>query len=120
MEKLNLIIAVLFVMVMNSCNNDHSSKDLNNNSSKTPRVSHHDIVQRTLKNREGEILELIFDNTAMNVLIKYQGKQIVLTEQQTGSGIRYTNDQYELRGKGEDLHLSKNGEVIFVSFPSND
>lgn len=38
---------------------------------------------------------------------------IELQGQTPGSGIWYKNDQYELRGKGEEVKLTKDGEVVF-------
>lgn len=73
-----------------------------------------DIVESSAKNSKGDQLRMIFDNKAGNVKIHLNnGEEILLQQQIMGSGIRYTNDQYEFLGKGDHVTLKKDGKVIF-------
>ena len=77
--------------------------------------SHKDvIVTSSLTNKEGQTLDMVFNNTTNTAKIYLDGgEQIELQGQTPGSGIWYKNDQYELRGKGEEVKLTKDGEVVF-------
>lgn len=77
--------------------------------------SHKDvIVTSSLTNKEGQTLDMVFNNTTNTAKIYLDGgEQIELQGQTPGSGIWYKNDQYELRGKGENLELTKDGKIIF-------
>lgn len=67
-----------------------------------------------MKNKEGETLDMTFNNTENTVKIYLNGgEQIDLKGERTASGIWYKNDTYELRGKGDDLELTKDGETVF-------
>ncbi len=77
--------------------------------------SHKDvIVTSSLTNKEGQTLDMVFNNTTNTAKIYLDGgEQIELQGQTPGSGIWYKNDQYELRGKGEEVELTKDGKVVF-------
>ncbi|NJC27172.1 MliC family protein [Neolewinella antarctica] len=73
-----------------------------------------DIVQSQAKSDNGDVLDLTFNNT-QGTLQAYLngGEQIDMTAERAGSGFWYKNDQYELRGKGESMELTKDGNSIF-------
>ncbi|MDQ6531951.1 MliC family protein [Flavobacterium sp. LHD-85] len=71
------------------------------------------IVITTIKNDKNQTLEMIFDNTANTATVYLDGTEINLNGQETASGIFYKNEQYQLRGKGENIELNKDGKVIF-------
>ncbi|NLA61879.1 MAG: lysozyme inhibitor [Bacteroidales bacterium] len=77
--------------------------------------SHKDvIVTSSITNKEGQTLDMVFNNTTNTAKIYLDGgEQIELQGQTPGSGIWYKNDQYELRGKGEEVELTKDGKVVF-------
>lgn len=73
-----------------------------------------DIVTGSLKNSKGQTLDMIFNNTANTAKVYFNGgEQIDLIGQQSGSGIWYKNEHYELRGKGDDVQLTKDGKVLY-------
>ena len=73
-----------------------------------------DIVSKTLKNKEGQTLDLTFNNTTNEAKIYLDGgEQIDLVGQKPASGILYKNDQFELRGKGDNVELTKDGKTVF-------
>ena len=77
--------------------------------------SHKDvIVTSSITNKAGQTLDMVFNNTTNTAKIYLDGgEQIDLQGQTPASGIWYKNDQYELRGKGEAVKLTKDGEVVF-------
>ncbi|NKI25514.1 lysozyme inhibitor [Arenibacter sp. 6A1] len=73
-----------------------------------------DIVKTSLRNKEGQTLDMTFNNTTNQVKVYVNGgEQIELVGQISASGIWYKNDRYELRGKGENLELTEDGKTIF-------
>ena len=75
-----------------------------------------DIVSTSLEDKDGNTLDMTFNNTTTEAKVYLNGgEQIDLVGKPAASGIWYVNDQYELRGKGDDLELKKDGELIFKS-----
>lgn len=73
-----------------------------------------DIVRSSLKNKEGQTLDMVFNNTTNQAKIYLNGgEQIELAGQNPASGIWYKNEHYELRGKGENVELTKDGKTLF-------
>jgi membrane-bound inhibitor of C-type lysozyme len=56
----------------------------------------------------GERLVVRFDGDEARLLMS-NGERIVLYQVPTGSGVRYTNGTFDLRGKGMDLQIIRNG-----------
>ncbi len=73
-----------------------------------------DISKVTFTDKDGKVLELSINNTKGTATVLFNGEIIEMAEQKAASGIWYKNDQYELRGKGNDLDLLKDGKVIFT------
>ena len=72
------------------------------------------IVQSSLKDKDGQTLDMTFNNTTNTAKIYLNGgEQIDLEGQTHASGIWYKNDKYELRGKGDSVELIKDGETVF-------
>ena len=61
----------------------------------------------------GKTLEVTYDNSKDVATIKFDGQTSELVSQKPASGIWYKNDHYELRGKGENLELTKDGKTVF-------
>ncbi|MBC9811711.1 MliC family protein [Crocinitomicaceae bacterium CZZ-1] len=110
MQQLNHFFALLIVpavLIFSSCGEKS--------------VSHHpldhidpnDIVVKTYTDSKGKQLELAFNNTKESVAFIYEGKSIELFGQHPASGIWYKDDTFELRGKGEEIELKKDGETVF-------
>lgn len=77
-------------------------------------VHNDDIVSTSLKNKEGQTLDIIFNNTTNQAKIYLNGgEQVDLIGQKPNTGLWYKNEQYELRGNGEVTELIKNGKTIF-------
>ena len=72
-----------------------------------------EVVNTILKNKEGEELQLIVNNKDNQATVVFKGDSIQLNEKPAASGIWYTNNEYELRGKGEQVELTKDGKTVF-------
>jgi len=59
---------------------------------------------------DGQRLVMKFDMGEARLLMP-DGDRVVLYQVPMGSGIRYTNGDLDLRGKGADLQLIRNGNV---------
>ena len=65
---------------------------------------------------DGMTMSVVFDNGNRTAEVTFDGQTVTLPQQESGSGIRYANDEYELRGKGEDATLTdvKTGKVVLA------
>lgn len=117
MTKKIFSITVLTVLIVASCK--ETPKQENNQSNVTPKteavkeVPADEIVKDTLTNKDGKTLQMAFNNTKNTVTLVLDNQQIELTGQNPASGIWYKNDSCELRGKGENVELTKYGKTIF-------
>ena len=114
-----LTFAVTIGIIVTSCNElpkktntENTTKIIKNNISD-------EIVKHTSTDKEGEKLEMIFNNTKNIVTLNFNGETIELAGQNPASGMWYKNENYELIGKGKDVELTKNGKIIF-EHKSND
>ncbi|MFP7655850.1 MULTISPECIES: MliC family protein [Chryseobacterium] len=72
-----------------------------------------EIVKSTSTDSSGKTLEMTFNNTKNTATVVFNKETIELQGQKPASGIWYKNDHYELRGKGEEIELTKDGKVVF-------
>lgn len=56
---------------------------------------------------------MTFNNTKNTATVVFNNETIELQGQKPASGIWYKNDHYELRGKGEEIELTKDGKTVF-------
>jgi membrane-bound inhibitor of C-type lysozyme len=120
MTKNILSIIMLSALTLTSCNQTpKGNKDVKTSESESLKKNTDDIVTSVITNKTGEKLELIFNNTKETATIMYNGETIELTGQKPASGIWYKNEMYELRGKGNEIELTKNGKTIFKSYEEN-
>lgn len=93
-----------------STNQPASDSLVNNQTESNP-----EIIKNTLSDKDGKKLDVIFNNTKNTATILFNGETIELEGQKPASGIWYKNDHYELRGKGNENELHKDGKLIFKS-----
>ncbi len=60
----------------------------------------------------GERLVLRFDVAEVRMLLPPGGDRVSLYQIPAASGVRYSNGDFELRGKGMDLQLVRNGAAV--------
>ena len=135
MKKSILILPLLATLSLVSCKKE-GSKSSETSSDSTTVISSHSIKTNTsdlsaatptdsaavnknpiIKAKStdavGKSIDMTFDNNKNTATIVYDGETIELKGQPTGSGIYYKNDHWELRGKGPENELSKDGKVVF-------
>lgn len=110
MIKNVLTIAMLGALLFTSCK-DTPKQETNQNS--TTETTADEIVTRTSTDKDGRKLEMSFNNTKDIVTINFNGETIEMVGQKPASGIWYKNNHYELRGKGDNVELKKDGEIVF-------
>ena len=67
----------------------------------------------TVEGSSGNILLYTFDKTKSTMTIVLGDLKEELTQQRAASGIWYANEYYDLRGKGNEIELTKDGELLF-------
>lgn len=108
-----LVIAMLTVLFLNSCKETPTQESAETTTLETFKNGVDDIVTSTFTDKDGKKLELTFNNTKGTATLSLNGETIELVAQKSASGIWYKNENYELRGKGNDIQLTKDGNVIF-------
>ena len=111
--KKTLTIALLIAMIIGSCKESTKKEDAQKKNIETIENVSDGITKTTSINQDGKKLELIFNNMAGTATLNFNNETIELISQKPASGIWYKNEQYELRGKGNDITLKKDGIVIF-------
>lgn len=106
-----LLIAILSTVVFNACT-ETKKKDSETTIATTEKTED-DIVKMNYTNNDGQNLEVSFNNMNGTATFNFEGEVIELNQQKAASGVWYKNDQYELRGKGNDIELRKDGDVVF-------
>lgn len=112
MIRKTIMIAMLTVFFLSACKQSNKQEETNKTTEKIESVSGA-ISKTTLTSKDGKKLELLFNNAAGTVMINFNNETTELISQKPASGIWYKNDQYELRGKGNDITLKKDGNVVF-------
>lgn len=113
MKKTILATALLTAILFASCDNKVNKDNAENATSEKVENTSDDIVTATSTNADGQVLTMTFNNTKGTATVHFNGETIELKQERAGSGIWYKNDTYELRGKGNDIQLTKNGNVVF-------
>lgn len=112
MTKNILTIGVLVALFLTSCK-ETPKQEKQETTTETVDSSNDDIEKTTSTNKDGENLDISYNNTKGTATLNFKGEIIELAQERAASGIWYKNDIYELRGKGEHLELTKEGKTIF-------
>lgn len=114
MKKALLIVnAILVAMIATSCGGNCKPREATGENVETVAVDTSNIVNLSYTDADGNNIDLIFDDNNEVVNINYMGEEAVLTSQKPASGFWYANENYELIGKGNDIRLTKDGQVVF-------
>ena len=107
-----LIITIIISASLIGCNQQANLE--NQDTTATEKVAATPDDTHSLTGSEGNKLVISFDNAKNIITISFKGETAELAGQKPASGIWYKNDQYELRGKGNDIELTKDGKTIFA------
>jgi len=113
MTKTILVTTIVAAVLLTACNQQSKQENTDITKAEETTATSDDIVTQSLTDKEGNTLDMSFDNANGTVTLNFKGETIELDQQRSASGIWYKNDHYELRGKGNDIWLKKDGEVIF-------
>jgi len=108
-----LTVAMLVSILITSCKDNTKQNDTNINTIDQTTTASDNTVTVSKTDADDNTLDMTFDNSKDIATIKFNGDTAELTSQKPASGIWYKNDVYELRGKGNDVTLTKNGKVVF-------
>lgn len=101
-------------MILGSCKESTKKEDTEKTNRETVENVSDAITKTTSTNKDGEKLDLVFNNTEGTVKAYLNsGEKIDMVAEKAASGIWYKNNQYELRGKGNDITLKKDGKIIY-------
>ncbi|WP_163212806.1 MliC family protein [Bacteroides sp. 519] len=72
-----------------------------------------DVVSASVTNKQGEKLDMTFNNNNNTAVLKLDGKEINLKADTTASGIKYSNANYVYEEWQGHSVLKKDGKVVF-------
>lgn len=113
MKKQILTFTIATAMLLTACNQKTEKENKSIDNTQTTITAKDDIVNQSLTDKNGNKLDMVFNNTKGVVTINFEGDEAELKEEESASGIWYTNANYELRGKGNNIELKKNGKIVF-------
>lgn len=113
MAKNIIAIAVLGALFLASCKETPKQENAEVTTTETVEKAVDEFVTTTTIDKNGKELEIVFNNTKGLATFVFEGETVELQQQKAASGFWYLNDQYELRGKGNNLQLKKDGNVVF-------
>ena len=111
MKKGIITLGMLSALFLTSCK--ETPKETTDVDVVTTENVTNDVNTVTTTDINGKTLEVTYDNSKDVATIKFDGQTSELVSQKPASGIWYKNDQYELRGKGNDIELTKDGKLVF-------
>ncbi|MDX1774191.1 MliC family protein [Oceanihabitans sediminis] len=113
MTKKILTFSMLATLFFNACKETPKQENVETDVTETVETIADDIVTTTTINKDGKKLEVVFNNTSGTATFDFEGETVTLEQEKSASGFWYKNDTYELRGKGNNIQLSKGDEVVF-------
>ncbi|RTE55313.1 hypothetical protein EHW67_01730 [Arenibacter aquaticus] len=114
MKKIVLSITWLAALGLISCKEAPSQENTGSQELEVNHKVNNDIVRTELKDKNGQTLDITFNNRVGIAKVYLNGgEQINSVAEKAASGIWYKNEQYELRGKGVQHELTKEGKTVF-------
>ncbi len=119
MNKTILTFAMVSALVLTSCKETAQQENTEVTSTSEPVMENEsqttttDVIKTTSTDKDGKTLDLAVDPATGIATVNFNGETIELKQEKSASGTWYKNDNYELRGKGNDLTLTKDGKVVF-------
>lgn len=112
-KQIFILASITVATFLASCNQQQKQENTEGVKTEVTAKSSDDIVTQSLTDNAGNKLDMTFDNSKDIVTITFKGETAELIAQKAASGIWYKNDHLELIGKGNDITLSKDDQVIF-------
>lgn len=112
MCKISFFGLVLILLFSSACNLERKPTEQQSFQKEEGNVDS-TLITSTLRDSEGNELEMAFNNDESTVIVIFNNETIELKSQNPASGIWYKNELYELRGKAEEIELTKDGVILF-------
>lgn len=117
MNKTILTLAMTSALFLTSCNETAKQESTEITTANKPAVDSTivstDVIKTTSTDKDGKTLDMTVDPIKGVATVNFNGETIEMMQEKSASGVWYKNDTYELRGKGNDLELTKDGKVVF-------
>lgn len=113
MTKNILTLSTAALLFLSSCNETKKQDEVVTTDTEVVDAARVEDNATSVTNAAGEKIDITYDNMNGTATVMYNGETVVLPSQKPASGVWYKNDNYELRGKGNDLTLTKDGKVIY-------
>lgn len=116
MKKTILTAAMVSALFLTSCTETAKQENTEVTTSTDTVVTEPvstDVIKTTSTSKDGKTLDLAVDPATGMATVNFNGETIEMKQEKAASGTWYKNDVYELRGKGNDLTLMKDGKVVF-------
>ncbi len=115
MNRTLFVIAILVASIAMSCGNCNvKDQNATEETTETVAVDTSNVVNLSFVDAEGNNIDVIFDNDKDVAIVNYLGEESVLASQKPASGFCYANENYEVQGKGNDIVITKAGQVIYA------
>lgn len=108
-----IAVSVAAAALLASCNPQPAQNGAESANTEVVTPALDTIVTLLLTDSTGNTLEMIFDNPRDVVTIRFNGDSAELASQKAASGIWYSNERYDLSGKGNDIRLTRDGQLVF-------
>ena len=117
MNKTILTLAMTSALFLTSCNETAKQESTEITTATEPAVDstmvNTDVIKTTSTDKDGKTLDMTVDPIKGIATVNFNGETIEMMQEKSASGVWFKNDTYELRGKGNDLELTKDGKVVF-------
>ena len=117
MNKTILTLALTSALFLTSCNETAKQESTEITTATEPAVDSTmvstDVIKTTSTDKDGKTLDMSVDPIKGIATVNFNGESIEMVQEKSASGVWFKNDTYELRGKGNDLELTKDGKVVF-------
>jgi membrane-bound inhibitor of C-type lysozyme len=108
-------ILVSSALIISSCQNSNNDKKIEDSSLiQTPvKNDSNNFITDSLIDDKGNKLDMKFDNNAGTVTLVLKQDTILLKQDTTASGMKYSNENYVLNEHQGETTLTKDGNILF-------
>ncbi|MCX6258154.1 MAG: MliC family protein [Bacteroidia bacterium] len=123
MKQLFLAFTIVISLVVISCN-QVKNKKVEKTGLQTETTEHNNskqtvadkILTSEITNKEGDKLDVTFNNTNKTATLNFKGETIEMIQDTMGSGIKYSNKNYEFSEWHGKTELKKDGKIILKKY----
>lgn len=113
MKSALFISSVLISLFAFSCQKTEKTNEETTSQTAVTEQKADEIIRDTVTNKDGVQLAMAFNNTKQTATFVLRGETIDLKQDQTASGIKYSNAAYEYQEHQGEMTLKKGGKTVF-------